>query len=386
MGLTVGAKLGERYELVRQLGTGGMGVVWLAKHVELGTYVAIKALRPEVMADKEAVTRFDREARAAASLRGPHVARILDVGRADDATPFIVMEYLEGQDLGAEIATNGPFPIADAIEYVIEACEAMIEAHERGIIHRDLKPENLFLAREGASRTIKILDFGISRFSAPGEMRVTQTQSSFGTPLYMSPEQVRSTKNVDERTDIWSLGVIFYELVTGEPPFSGETPTAVAVAITIDKLVPLRTKREDVPEELDAVVSRALEKEPEKRVQTMRDLADALRPFFGTASSATPAVAVRLDPTNSKTLRVSNAEVPARAGKRVTPVWLPLALGALVLACIRARFGWRFTQNKTGTARPRRLPIRMASHRKSPTPTRGGETGVRCRPIERALP
>ena len=188
----MGSKIGGRYELVRELGSGGMGVVWLARHAELGTNVAIKVLRSEVLSDREAVTRFDREARAAASLRGPHVARILDVGRTENAIPYMVMEYLDGCDLGAEIANSGPLPIADAVEYVLQACEAMIEAHEGGIIHRDLKPENLFLSRNGQARTVKILDFGISRVSHPGEMRVTQTQSSFGTPLYMSPEQVRS--------------------------------------------------------------------------------------------------------------------------------------------------------------------------------------------------
>jgi len=280
----------------------------------------------------------------------------------------MVMEYLDGCDLGAEIANSGPLPIADAVEYVLQACEAMIEAHEGGIIHRDLKPENLFLSRNGQARTVKILDFGISRVSHPGEMRVTQTQSSFGTPLYMSPEQVRSTKNVDQRTDIWSLGVIFYELVTGEPPFTGETPTAVAVSITVDKFTSLRKLRTDIPVALDLVIARALEKEPEKRFASMREFADALKPFRGTPSSATPFVGARQTSSTSRTLRVSNAEVAARTGsKRTTPAWIAYAVGGgvlavLVIGSLAIRASW---QTRSGAASPN-----AAATTASPTPGR----------------
>ncbi len=353
--IAAGTRLGGKYELLRQLGEGGMGVVWLARHVDLGNEVAVKVLRASVLGDEEAVTRFKREARAAASLRGPHITRILDVGHHDDGSPFMVMEYLEGCDLGAEIAANGPLPFLEAIDVLLQACEGMAEAHARGVVHRDLKPENIFLARMEGRRIAKILDFGISKFQLDGDLRVTQTQTSFGTPLYMSPEQVRSTKNVDHRTDVWSLGVILYEILTGDPPFLGETPTAVAVAVSIDSYRPILERRPDAPRELEAVLARALEKDPAKRYQSVDELARAVNSLRNIDASASGRV-IPPPPTShqgqaaghvavTNTMRVSSIDVPVGgaaqtrstrstrllAGGAILGVGVVLALGFVVI-------------------------------------------------------
>lgn len=306
--------------------------MWLARHLDLRTDVAIKILRAHAMRDAEHIARFDREARVAASLKSPHVTRILDVGH-HRGLPFMVMELLVGNDLAKELEQRGPLPVGEAVGYLLQACEAMIEAHDAGIIHRDLKPENLFLATVGGSRILKVLDFGISKFQEAEEVRVTQTQSSFGTPLYMSPEQVRSTKNVDARADIWSLGVIAHELLTGEPPFAGETAAAVAVAITVEAYPPLSPRRGDVPPELDRVVARALEKNRDDRFASVRELANALRPFKDIPA---PAGRVSIAPRTSgaiasKTMRVSSAEVPTER-RRSAPAWLYGVVGLLFAA------------------------------------------------------
>ncbi len=287
MQLEPGAVIGGKYRVERVLGEGGMGIVFEARHDALGTTVAVKVLRDEILKDKEAVARFAREARAAAALRSPHAARVLDVGEVAGA-PFMVMELLVGNDLGVELERRGPLPVAEALQYVVQACEAIAEAHSLGIVHRDLKPANLFLTGTAPRRLVKVLDFGISRFDVGGEARVTQTQSAFGTPLYMSPEAVRSAKHTDARSDVWSFGVILYELLTGLPPFIADTPTGVAVAVTVDTPKPLRAARPDVSEAIDAVISRALEKDAARRYQNAAELRDALLAATGERTSVPP--------------------------------------------------------------------------------------------------
>ncbi len=274
-----GQVLGGKYTIGRTLGEGGMGVVYEARHEKLGQRCAVKLLRPEICRDSEAVARFEREARSAASLSSRHVCRVLDVGAREDGSPFMVMEYLEGADLGHVLEQRGPLPMHEVARYLLEACEAMEEAHARGIVHRDLKPENLFLASDGERSSVKVLDFGISKRAEDNAVNVTRTQSSLGTPLYMSPEQTRSTKHVDARTDVWSMGVILYELLTGEVPFKGETPGQVAVAVAVDKYPPLLSYRADLPPEVEAVVATALAKDPDDRFPDIRSFARALTPF-----------------------------------------------------------------------------------------------------------
>jgi len=237
-----------------------------------------------VMMDPEVVSRFEREARAAVRLRSEHVARILDVGRLDSGSPYIVMEYLEGQDLAGLLAQRGPLDLATACDYVIQACDAIAEAHALGIVHRDLKPGNLFLATTShGQQTIKVLDFGISKSQAAGDQSMTRTQAVMGSPGYMSPEQMRSTKNVDGRSDVWALGVILYELVAGRAPFEADTFTALCVKIAMDPHPPLPAFPAALPPGFEAVVNGALEKDPARRFPTAGALAQALAPFASAA-------------------------------------------------------------------------------------------------------
>jgi eukaryotic-like serine/threonine-protein kinase len=277
-----GDVIAGKYEVVERLGAGGMGVVVAARHLQLGQMVAIKLLHPKATVDELSLGRFQREGKAAAALRSDHVARTLDIGTTEAGAPFLVMEYLEGNDLGKVLKIRGALPVEEAVGFVIEACEAMAEAHALGIIHRDLKPSNLFLAEHpSGARTVKVLDFGISKLttSEPSEQDLTTTMATLGTPLYMSPEQMRSAKAVDARTDIWALGAILHELMAGAPPFKGESLPALCAAILSDPPTPLRSRRDDVPEALEQTIVRCLEKDPDRRPQQVSDLVEALRPF-----------------------------------------------------------------------------------------------------------
>jgi tRNA A-37 threonylcarbamoyl transferase component Bud32 len=272
--------LAGKYRITRMLGEGGMGIVVEAVHLGLGHRVALKLLRSELVR-AEHRERFFREARAAGSLRSEHVVAIKDVDTLPDGTPFLVMEYLEGADLGRVVHERGPLPPEEATDYVLQACHALAEAHSRGIVHRDLKPPNLFLTRrlDGAP-LVKVLDFGIAKI-ADGEMarELTATSQYMGSPSYMSPEQVRSAKRVDTRTDIWALGVILYELLTGCPPFDGETAGDVFVKISTE---PPRPFAPPMPMPLlEAIVLRCLEKDPERRYRDVAELAAALLPYAG---------------------------------------------------------------------------------------------------------
>jgi len=191
----------------------------------------------------------------------------------------MVMEYLDGVDLDAELSKRECLPIDEAVNYVLQACSAVAEAHSLGVIHRDLKPHNLFLVGAGAQRQVKLLDFGISKMSDEGEHSVTLTRSSLGTPLYMSPEQIRSSRTIDARSDIWSLGVILYELLTGRPPFEGEGPTAVIAAITADALIPPKQLSPRIPDALSDAIVTALQKDVNQRFQSVQEFAEAIMPF-----------------------------------------------------------------------------------------------------------
>ena len=274
----VGDVVGGKYRLTRRIGEGGMGVVFEAVHSRLRQSVAIKFLRPDVLLLPDAVERFDREARASGRMRGPHVVHLLDVDTDVAGRPYMVMELLRGRDLEAELRAHGPMSVPEVVDWALQACAALTAAHAAGIVHRDLKPSNLFLAEESGARVLKVLDFGISKFSREADLAVTSTAMIVGTPLYMSPEQVRSSKDVDARTDIWSLGVILYELIAGAPPFLGSTTAAIA-AIVADATPSLRDVRPEVPEELERVIVTALAKDPNHRFPSAEALAAALMPF-----------------------------------------------------------------------------------------------------------
>jgi serine/threonine-protein kinase len=279
-----------KYRIERLLGAGGMGAVVLATHLQLEERVAIKFLLSSVARQPDMVERFLREGRTAIKIRSEHCVRVLDVGILDGGQPYMVMEYMEGRDLEATIRASGPLPVEDAIDYVLQAGEALAEAHALGTVHRDIKPANLFVTRRAdGTASVKVLDFGISKAAGPaGNMGMTSTQAVMGSPLYMSPEQMRSSKDVDARSDIWALGTVLYEALAGAPPFDGETVTALIIKITQDQPPPMRLRRPDVPPQLEAAVLGALEKDRTRRFQTMADFATALAPF-GSASAASSA-------------------------------------------------------------------------------------------------
>jgi serine/threonine-protein kinase len=279
--VAVGEVIAGKYRIERVIGSGGMGMVVAAWHVQLDQLVAVKLLHTETAGSGDATERFRREARAAARIRSEHVARVIDVGIWTGGIPYIVMEYLEGNDLAAELAMRGPIPPEECAEYVMQAIEALAEAHAVGIVHRDLKPGNLFLARRAdGTRLIKVLDFGISKHTAAaGEAALTRTSSLIGSPLYMSPEQMRSARTVDARADIWSLGAIMFELLTGQPPFGGETVIEACTAILNDELPSMTALNPAIPPYLESIVRRCLEKERSQRYPSVGDLATELAGF-----------------------------------------------------------------------------------------------------------
>jgi serine/threonine-protein kinase len=289
-----GDVVGGKYVCEDLLGAGGMGAVLSARHTQLGQKVAIKVLLPAALKNPLANERFLREARSVITLRSEHVARVVDFGTLDSGSPYLVMEYLEGRDLKALLAREGPLSLAPAVDLVIQACEALCEAHQQGIVHRDLKPANLFLSkRVDGAPLVKVLDFGISKTvataaaatgSGPG---LTKTDAVFGTPAYMSPEQLRSSKLVDHRADVWSLGVTLYELLTAKLPFGSENDGIASMCAHIleDPPPALRDLRADVPAGFETVLHQCMAKNPADRPESIADLVEELAPFASPASA-----------------------------------------------------------------------------------------------------
>src|SRR5262245_46494058 len=245
-----------------------MGVVVRAMHLQLNQPVAMKFLLPEVLSNQQVVQRFLREAQAAVRLRSEHVARVIDVGTLETGAPYMVLEYLEGCDL-----SNFPraqLTIGGIVNLILQACEALAEAHSLGIVHRDIKPANFFITRRAdGTPLLKVLDFGISKAQTT-DNQLTATQTVMGTPAYMSPEQMRSSRDVDHRSDIWSLGIVLYELLQGAPPFGGDTFSSMILKVVTESLPRLSVP---LPGALDSIIYRCLEKEPARRFQNVAELA-----------------------------------------------------------------------------------------------------------------
>ena len=339
----VGKTTGGKYRLVRLIGSGGMGEVYEAQHSHIGRRFAIKFLHPMLASNAEIVARFQREAQAAGSLENENIAAVVDAGMAVGGAPYLVMEYLEGADLAHLLLASGPLPAPRAAYIMIQACRGLAAAHSRGIVHRDLKPENLFVCRgNDGSDLIKVLDFGIAKLHTG--IGITKTGTTMGTPFYMSLEQARGAREVDHRTDIYALGVILYELLSGSKPHPGESYNEILFHVLSEEPAPLDSLRPGLPLGLAAVVHKAMAREAEDRYASAADFTAALIPFAGRAvtplrslvgfaavgetvssPASLPAFAV-VAPTMQKTL-----ETPAPAAKRGLPlamVWGALAAGA----------------------------------------------------------
>ena len=330
-----------------------------ATHVQIGRSVALKFMRPEACKSAEGVARFIREARACAQIQSEHVARLLDVGTLRGGEPYMVMELLTGSDLADLIRTRGPLPVEDAVDYVLQAGEAVAEAHGLGIVHRDLKPANLFLSRrpEG-SPLVKVLDFGISKLTADAAdagVGLTNSGAAVGSPRYMSPEQLSSPRDVGPPADIWAFGCILYELLTGEAAFGGETMHSVAVAIATKPAPKARARRADLPRLVDEVIASCLEKDPRVRIQSVADLALRLGPL------APPSSRVSIDRICRLTGRPPPVEEkPAQGRTRVgliAGVVALLGVGAAVLV------------SATHDPRPAAAPPGSPAADQAPTPS-----------------
>jgi serine/threonine protein kinase len=390
-----GADLGRgqivagKYRIEGELGRGGMGVVLEARHLDLDQRVAMKLLLPEAMKSAEAVERFLREGRAAARLSTPHVAKVHDVGRLETGQPFLVMEFLRGRDLKAIVEQRGAQPLADVVRWVREAAEALGEAHGLGIVHRDIKPANLFLAELPNGRTtVKVVDFGISKQIDPGGVDLTRTSAAMGSPLYMAPEQVMSTKHVDPRVDVWALGVVLYEMATGRTPFLGTALTEVIGQIMTRDPAPPSALRADLPPAFDQIVMTCLRKDPQHRYATMADLDAALRDLGSTpvaqgATGTAPATSAPGYPSaphaasggpghSSSSHAVPRAPVAAApVAPEASAATQPLPAGmsesgrlppaAATSGIVNTQQGWGTTGAATAVPAPGRAPIALVA-------------------------
>jgi serine/threonine-protein kinase len=389
----VGKIIADKYRVDRLLGQGGMGIVYLGQHVDLARAVAVKLIRRELMETESVAERFLLEARAAAKIQSEHVGRVLDVGRLETGEPYIVMEYLQGQDLAAHLEQFGRFDYPSAVDLILEACEAVAEAHHHQIVHRDLKPENLFLVDQpDGGFLVKVLDFGISKQlgAEPSQRVLTSPMTALGSPQYMSPEQMEGT-HVDVRSDIWALGAILYEMVTGHRAFDGDTLAQVCVQVLSGNVRPIHSLNPDIPLELAAAIEQCLRQHKEDRFANVAAFARAVEPFgterarlsaqrasavLGILSNAgerlstpgtqraftpmdktQPAPHLRVTPGSRPVSAVSRTEVSTDGAVASTQVTvnrsgarLPIFLG--LLGVIVAGFGvWAFTRSQVGDAR-----------------------------------
>jgi serine/threonine protein kinase len=333
--VSAGRIIASKYRLLYELGRGGMGSVWLAEHLALRVHVAVKLIDPGLAVSEDAVRRFEREARTAASLRSPHVVQVLDFG-VDARTPYLVMEYLIGESLGTRLSERRTLPPRELWEIVNQVGRAITRAHASGYIHRDLKPDNVFLVDDDDELFVKVLDFGLAKAlegaESPSHRSLTRSGTVIGTPRHMSPEQAVGG-TVDHRADLWSLGVMTFQALTGRFPFDGKSIPALLRAICFDPIVvPSRVAR--VPPGFDAWFARAVTREPDKRFQSAKEMIDALDPVLASAPdpdskpTSRPPELVREDSDNDITVRILTSS--SRASDRRIEERMPSSIPAAI--------------------------------------------------------
>jgi serine/threonine-protein kinase len=344
----IGQVVGDRYQLLRLLGTGGMGTVYEARHVRMERRFAVKFLHADLAKKAEVLARFEREALAAGTLDTEHVVEITDFGVAEEGAPYLVMEYLSGEDLAQLLAREGSLAVPRAIKIALDVCRGLAVAHAAGIVHRDLKPANLFLARRAdGSIVTKILDFGIAKLRSPTQGSVTLTGATLGTPYYMAPEQVRDTKEVDQRVDLYALGVVLYELLSGHKPHPGEGYHAIVAHLLTEPPAPLDSLCDGLSPELVRVVHRTMAKNPADRPQTAAELAHELSAFAGREILQIDSqleLRNQDSMTRPETADVSESALPIeawlkRSGPSQHPLGVALMAGGLLL--VGGGVGWQ---------------------------------------------
>jgi len=397
----LGTVLQDRYRIVRKIGEGGMGAVYEGEHTLIKRRVAIKVLHGQLAQNAEIVARFHKEALAATSIGNEHIVEVTDMGRMADGALFMVLEFLDGRDWDQEIERNGPQPLGRVVHIMDQVCEALTEAHAKGIIHRDLKPENVYLIERGGDPYFaKVLDFGISKFKGPeggANKSMTQTGTTLGTPYYMAPEQAQAKKDIDHRADIYSLGVMFFQALTGQYPFDDESYPMLVLKICTSPPPPLRMYRPDLPEELELVLGRMLAKSPLERFENCEALRGALAPYR--TVSAAPVMNAAAQPTASmgqglmlaasgiqqRAQAESMAGAPAGAAMNPsggTPMPLantnyqppgssrmPLFIGAGVLTVVALAVGLLFATGMVGAGNQDATPPPVATPTSTPPTT-----------------
>jgi eukaryotic-like serine/threonine-protein kinase len=353
----------EKYRIISEIGRGGMGVVYEAIHLGLGHRVAVKFLCNAAMTDESVLARFAREARAGANIASEHVARVHDLGMTPDNVPYLVMELLDGDDLANVLEQHPRLRIDDAVRFALQISSAVAEAHAIGIIHRDLKPENIFLqTRRGAPPTVKILDFGLAKIRTQVDAARTDAQLVFGTPKYMAPEQLKSTRDAGPEADVWAIGAITYQMLTGRRPFDGPVLSVVVADVLTKQAPPIREIRPEVPEELAAAVMQCLERDPARR-PTIAAFAEALIPFargceeLGSRIQATTSVVADLTgiATTRRIPRRSSAAKRSGTSRKLWLATLGLMLIVLFLSGITVSLLFRVRHERTQASAERAL-------------------------------
>ena len=382
-----GEVIAGKYQVDAAIAVGGMGVVCEATHLELQKRVAIKFVRPELAQYEGFVSRFLNEARAAAALHSEHVAHVLDCGRLPTGVPYMVLEYLEGTDLAKALKNDGPLPTQRAVDYALQVCEALAEAHAKRLVHRDIKPDNIFLtAGPGGVTVIKVLDFGVSKQLESQNPSLTDDNQGIGSPHYMSPEQMTTPSEVDARSDIWSLGAVLYELIGGHPAFDGNTiPEVCAKVVTVEPL-PLHRHAGNVPRRLEAVIMQCLHKDRDRRFADVGELADALIPFASIEGAASAEVVGRIlgrFPTRRRSLvngevdeAMSSPSVDRPSADSIPGVgpspWGAMALfillgGATIYGVVRLLSGGQAPGSAIDTSLTAPLPSALAAPSSAPS-------------------